>query len=330
MLLREFYLTIAASDESATSFLREKGVLQEQHLCEKCDGPMRLANKKSRGQERMVWRCKRKGCQATKSTRTGNKFFAYTDLNGKLNSSLSLYQILELVYLWTLGMGVETVQSITGRSKPTIVDWFNYCREVCSAIVSVDKRGQMKGTDFSPVQIDEARFAGRRKYNRGRMLDGDHAPEEEDEDEIAENNRNHGRRIDGPWVFGLIQGRDVRYFYVEKRNAETLIPIIQREVEVGSVIHSDEWAAYRQLQQVGFHHATVNHQHHYVDSATGVHTQKIERSWLESKIDILKKKRGVPFHHFQGHLDEYCWRYSKGPDGDLFLCILQDIREIFV
>ena len=75
-------------------------------------------------------------------------------------------------------------------------------------------------------------------------------------------------------MFGLIQGRDVRYCYVKKRNAETLIPIIQREVEVGSVIHSDEWAAYRQLQQVGFQHATVNHQHHYVDPATGVHTKK--------------------------------------------------------
>ena len=205
MLLREFYLTVAASDETATLFLREKGILQVQDSCEKCDGPMRLANKKSRGQDRMVWRCKRKGCQATKSTRTGNKFFTYTDLNSKLNSCLSLCKIMELVYLWTLNMGVDTVQTITGKSPMTIVDWFNYCREVCSAKVSVTKRGQMKGTESSPVQIDEARFAGRRKYNRGRMLDGDHAPEEEDEEAIVENNRNHGLRIDGPWVFGLIQ-----------------------------------------------------------------------------------------------------------------------------
>ncbi|XP_068222000.1 uncharacterized protein [Palaemon carinicauda] len=327
MLLREFYLTVAASDESATLYLQEKGIIQVQDSCEKCDGPMRLTNKKSRGQDRMVWRCKRKGCQATRSTRTGNNFFTYTDLNCKLNSCLSLCKIMELVYLWTLSMDVDTVQTITGRSPTTIVDWFNYCREVCSAKVSVLKRGQMKGTESSPVQIDEARFAGRRKYNRGRMLDGDHAPEEDDE-ETVENNRNHGRRIDGPWVFGLIQGRDVRYFYVEKRNVETLIPIIQREVEVGSVIHSDEWPAYSRLQHLGFVHETVNHQRHYVDQATGAHTQRIERSWLESKYSILKKKRGVPIHPFQGHLDEYCWRFSKGADADLFICILEDIREI--
>ena len=107
MLLREFYLTVVASDESAPLFLREKGILQVQDSCGKCDGPMRLANKKSRGQDRMVWRCKRKGCQATKSTRTGNKFFTYTDLNSKLNSCLSLCKIMELVYLWILNMGVD-------------------------------------------------------------------------------------------------------------------------------------------------------------------------------------------------------------------------------
>ena len=49
MLLREFYLTVAASDESATLYLREKGILQDRDSCEKCDSPMRLTNKKSHG-----------------------------------------------------------------------------------------------------------------------------------------------------------------------------------------------------------------------------------------------------------------------------------------
>ena len=78
----------------------------------------------------------------------------------------------------------------------------------------------MKGTEYALVQIDGACFAGHRKYNRDCILDGDHAPKEEDE-EIVQNNRNHGQRIDGPWVFGLIQGRDVGYFYVEKYNADS-------------------------------------------------------------------------------------------------------------
>ncbi|MPC31198.1 hypothetical protein E2C01_024481 [Portunus trituberculatus] len=68
----------------------------------------------------------------------------------------------------------------------------------------------MVGTTDNSIQIDEARFAGRQKYNRGRMLNGDNAPLSEDSDAEQENNRNHGCRIDGPWVFGLTQGSDCR------------------------------------------------------------------------------------------------------------------------
>ena len=47
------------------------------------------------------------------------------------------------------------------------------CREVCSSIVLVNRRGQIVETAVNPVERDEARFAGRRKYNRGRLLNLD-------------------------------------------------------------------------------------------------------------------------------------------------------------
>ena len=58
------------------------------------------------------------------------------------------------------------------------------------------------------------------------MLNGNNAPLSEDSDADQDNNRNHGRRIDGPWVFGLKQGSDCRYFWAERRDRNTLIPII--------------------------------------------------------------------------------------------------------
>ena len=115
-----------------------------------------------------------------------------------------------------------------------------------------------------------------------------------------------------------------------KRDAATLIPIIQREVSIGSCICSDEWPAYRNLTRLGYIHRTVNHQQHYVDPVSGAHTQSIERSWLDSKINIMKKKRGVPQHRLQWHLDEFCWRYSKPNDADMFLELLYDIRSVFI
>lgn len=69
------------------------------------------------------------------------------------------------------------------------------------------------------IQIDESLFQGRRKYNRGRLRKGDKTPKEPNErvsvaklhEQLdkrlvnkANNKRNYGKRVTGPWVFGLV------------------------------------------------------------------------------------------------------------------------------
>ena len=44
---------------------------------------------------------------------------------------------------------------------------------------------------------------------------------------------------------------------VEKRDAETLLPIVQAVVDRFSIIHLDEWKAYSSLQRSGYQHSTV-------------------------------------------------------------------------
>ena len=179
MHLADFYREVARSEENATKFLVRHNILEEQERCVKCDGDV-LSNKKTRGHDNYVWCCRRKGCQAIKSVRSENDFFTYMDVRRQINSKLGMCDILDMVCLWSIGMSNDMVLRYTGRSKSTIVDWFNYCRQVCSEIVSVNKRGQMVGTESDPIQIDESRFAGRRKYNRGCILNGDRAAIEED------------------------------------------------------------------------------------------------------------------------------------------------------
>ena len=99
------------------------------------------------------------------------------------------------------------------------------------------------------------------------MLQGDRVPNSTDSEAEVDNNRNHGRRIGGPWVFGLKKGSDCRYFYVQRRDRATLQPIIQSEVAEGSIMHSDEWPAYGNLNQLNFRHFTVNHQQCYVSTS---------------------------------------------------------------
>lgn len=330
MLLREFYLTIN-NDERAVAFLRDYDLLDDDDVippCPKCGGEMATSRKRDRGGEfRPVIRCRRKGCQTTRSVRQGNSFFHYTDVNGRINTKLKLYEILELVLMFVMDIPASTVVTLTRRSAGTINDWYNMCREVCTH--DVRTRPQMVGNDDNPIEIDESRFAGKRKYHRGRMLQGDAAAESEDSDIDVANQRNHGRRIDGPWVFGLRQGKDWRYFWVQRRDKQTLIPIIQRECAPGSLIHSDEWAAYRCLPSLGFQHHTVNHQENFVDPDTGAHTQSIERSWLDAKVKLMKKMRGVPKQHFQSHLDHVCWHAMHKDDDDLMLAFLRSIRSLY-
>ena len=100
---------------------------------------------------------------------------------------------------------------------------------------------------------------------------------------------------------------------VPNRQAATLLPIIQSHVRSGSIIHSDQWAAYRQVAQIPgvAAHETVNHSIEFVNSTTGVHTQNIESYWNRVKTKF-KRMKGLHSHQLPSYLDEFMWRERKG------------------
>ena len=65
---------------------------------------------------------------------------------------------------------------------------------------------------------------------------------------------------------------------VSHRDANTLLPLITAHVAPGTIIHSDEWAAYNQVQRLPnvSSHELVNHSVNFVEPTTGVHTQNVE------------------------------------------------------
>ena len=64
----------------------------------------------------------------------------------------------------------ETSSRDKTTSSETVVDWYNYCREVCAEIISRHHTGRIGGPG-KIVKIDESKF-GRRKYHRGRVVEG--------------------------------------------------------------------------------------------------------------------------------------------------------------
>ena len=142
--------TQAIRDEvAATEFLRRYELLEQPvdiAPCSKCEGEIAEKRRKIKGESRPVLRCRRKGCQTFRSVRHESIFFYYTDLNNKMNCKLTLYEILELVFYFVKDLSLDLTEEMTGRSRPTICDWFNMCKEVCSSIVSVNRRGQIVET----------------------------------------------------------------------------------------------------------------------------------------------------------------------------------------
>ena len=85
--------------------------------------------------------------------------------------------------------------------------------------------------------------------------------------------------------------KEVRMFFVPKRDARNLLPIIARNCKPGSEVVSDECRAYRRLKNHGYCHYTVNHSKNFVDPQTKRHTQLIECLWNVAKAKIIKRAR---------------------------------------
>ena len=108
-------------------------------------------------------------------------------------------------------------------------------------------------------------------------------------------------------------GPDLRRPSVRLLKVIPLLPIIQQHVRPGTVVWSDEWAAYRRVQQLPAvsQHGTANHSIEFVNPSTGVHTQSIESYWNRVKTKF-KRMKGVQCTMMSSYLDEFMWRERHG------------------
>ena len=95
------------------------------------------------------------------------------------------------------------------------------------------------------------------------------------------------------WVLGLFDTQHVParpYLQlVRRRNAATLLPIIKRKVQPGSLVYTEQWAA--------------THSVNFVDPVTGVHTQRAESNWSAAKEKFKKIKGSTNPNFLQEYLN---------------------------
>lgn len=270
------FIVFTNDKEGLIQFLKDKHlIMREPPECH-CGRQMTFV-KRSDILDGYTWRCP--DHKGSKLSIRHNSWFA--------NHNLSLKVILSIAYLWCQDVPQNSVMSMLGIGSEAAVDWFQFCRDICSWYLL--QNPIVLGGNNVIVQIDES-LIWKRKYNVG------HA--------VAQQ-----------WIFGLY---DTTLHigivqFVRDRSAETLIPIIQRHCAPNTIIHSDMWAAYNSLNQLpqNYTHTTVNHSTNFVDPITGTHTNHVESFWNSIKRK-LKYITGSTREHVPSYIDEYIWRKRFG------------------
>lgn len=262
--------------------------------CKKCNhGHFGLRKDSSFSKDNHFWKCSDKRCGKKVSIRTGSWFSGH---------NLTLEQILLITYFWIYKVEQEFVKHELTICNQTIVDWYNYCREVCVSILQEDS--ELVGGVGVIVEIDESKF-GKRKYHKG-------------------------RHVEGQWVFGGIERDSKKCFFktVEDRKQATLLKIIKDNVKPGTTIISDFWKAYDCLDKEGFEHLKVNHSLHFVDPDSGAHTNTIESTWRALKKSL--PKYGTVKSMYDTYFSQYCVRkkYISG-SVDPFLAFIELIKRVY-
>ena len=100
---------------------------------------------------------------------------------------------------------------------------------------------------------------------------------------------------------------------VPDASARSLLPHIERHVEPGTQVYTDEWGGYASLRKLGYPHRQIRHGHHeYVRGP--VFTSTVEGFFGNVKNGIAGNYHGVSRKWLQGYVNEYAWRLNHRDD----------------
>lgn len=126
-------------------------------------------------------------------------------------------------------------------------------------------------------------------------------------------------------VFGALERKGrVLAKVIQSTNRETLHKEVKEKVEQGSNLFTDEWLAYRGLDET-YIHEVINHGVEYVKD--NVHTNGIENFWSLLKRTIKGTYVSVEPFHLPRYLDEQVFRFNerKSNDKERFLGVLKAV-----
>ena len=85
----------------------------------------------------------------------------------------------------------------------------------------------------------------------------------------------------GSWIFRGIKRTDEKRFFdtpIMKHDAKTLLPIMQAFIHLESIIMSNKWGDYNNINKLDqrYEHQIVNYSKNFVNPTIGAYTNRIE------------------------------------------------------
>lgn len=183
------------------------------------------------------------------------------------------------------GVSAKQLERMLGVSYKTA--WFMAHR--IRAAMDVTPNGQL-GDDRGPVEVDETYWGNVGKHKPG-ARGGDHKMK----------------------VVSLVdRNGEKRSFHVTNVNAETLRPIMQKHIDAGAALMTDEAAVYNPIGKGFASHDSVNHgREEYVNRIRPwIHTQTVESSFAILKRGLYGTFHSVSEHHLQRYVTEFDFRWN--------------------
>jgi ISXO2-like transposase domain len=142
--------------------------------------------------------------------------------------------VLKVIRLWCSKVFVVAISSLLGIHRNCVS---NIIKKLKNKLETgfYESFSKIGGSGII-VEVNESKF-GKIKYHKG-------------------------HRVDGVWIFGLVERterRRILLIEVDNRKRETLESVLHKYVHQESIIHSDCWKAYDRLSKFFSEHKTVNH-----------------------------------------------------------------------
>ena len=196
-------------------------------------------------------------------------------------SRLSRYKQDRLIEHFVSGSTALTAASLCSVNRKTAAFFFLRLR----AIIVLELEAESEAMFGGEIEVDESYFGDKGKGKRGRGAAG---------------------KIP---VFGVLKrGGRVYTKIISDASSETLIPIIKRKVIPDSIVYSDSWKAYNELDVSDFKHFRINHSERFADKKN--HINGIDNFWNQAKRH-MRKFNGAPKAQFGLYLKECEWRFNN-------------------